>query len=160
MGKLKIMEAAMSSKRLQGEWNCQNYQLSIINFVGTIKNMELDPHTLQLIIHKISQQMRCPQCGKHIPIDFTSVRIAGDDFLLLQLRCDTCDAYIVLHASLRVAEHPGIEARDGTMNVSSSLNLREGEIDQLREALKQLGGSFESVFKKFGGEGIEKGKEE
>lgn len=112
--------------------------------------MELDPHTLQLIIHKIAQQMRCPQCGKRIPIDFTSVRIAGDDFLLLQLRCETCDAYIVLHASLRVIENAESKASDGTMNVSSSLNLKEAEIDQLREALRQAGGSFESVFKKYG----------
>ena len=114
--------------------------------------MELDPHTLQMIIHKIAQQMRCPQCGKRVPIDFTSVRIAGDDFLLLQLRCETCDAYIVLHASLRVMENAESKESDGTMNVSSSLDLKEGEIDQLREALKQAGGSFEAVFKKFGGE--------
>lgn len=112
--------------------------------------MEIDPHTLQHIIGKISQQMRCPQCGRKVPIDFTSVRIAADDFILLQLKCEMCDAYIVLHASLRVPE--GLEAaseQPGISNASSSLKLKDSELDQLREALKQSGGSFEQMFKKY-----------
>src|SRR5262245_30111077 len=57
-------------------------------------SMDIDPHTLQQIIQRIYQQMRCPQCSKRVPVDFSSVRLASDDFLLLQLKCDTCDAFI------------------------------------------------------------------
>ncbi len=115
--------------------------------------MELDPHTLQQIIRRIQQQMRCPQCGKKVPVDFTSVRLAGDDFLLLQLKCETCDAFIVLHAALQGVEsvHEGAE-QDLLSNASSSLQLNEGELNMLREGLTQSGGSFEQLFKKYGGE--------
>jgi hypothetical protein len=116
--------------------------------------MDLDPHTLQQIIQRIYQQMRCPQCGKRVPVDFTSVRMAGDDFMLLQLKCETCDAYIVLHASLQGAEQLGVQAtKDTTVNASSSLNLKENEVQMLGEALKQAGGSFEKLFQKYGKKG-------
>lgn len=113
--------------------------------------MELDPHTLQQIIQRIYQQMRCPQCGKRVPVDFTSVRLAADDFLLLQLRCDTCDAYIVLHASLQGGD---VLARkeDSTVNASSALHLKDGEVSALREALGQCDGSFEKLFQRYGGD--------
>lgn len=114
--------------------------------------MELDPHTLQQIIRRIEQQMRCPQCGKRVPVDFTSVRMAGDDFMLLQLKCETCDAYIVLHASLQGAERLGITSKDdATVNASSALNLKDKEVDMLREALRRSNGSFERLFHSFGG---------
>lgn len=113
--------------------------------------MDLDPHTLQLIIRKIEQQMRCPQCGKRVPVDFTSVRLMGDDFLLLQLKCDTCDAFIVLHATLQGAPQV-IEGKAGsTFNASSSLHLNENELQMLREALTQAGGSFDKLFQEYGG---------
>ncbi|MDD4318705.1 MAG: hypothetical protein PHW10_00030 [Candidatus Peribacteraceae bacterium] len=113
--------------------------------------MDLDPHTLQQIIRRIEQQMRCPQCGKRVPVDFSSVRMAGDDFMLLQLKCETCDAYIVLHASLQGAERLGVTSvKDARVNASSALHLKEGEVEMLQEALKQSGGSFEKLFRKFG----------
>src|SRR3989338_2775346 len=66
--------------------------LALMDFIMVHSSlMELDPHTLQLIIDRIEQQMRCPQCGKRIPVNMTSVRLAGDDFMLLQLECETCD---------------------------------------------------------------------
>ncbi|MBI3332269.1 hypothetical protein HYZ99_04945 [Candidatus Peregrinibacteria bacterium] len=113
--------------------------------------MDLDPHTLQQIIERIEQQMRCPQCGKRIPVDMTSVRLAGDDFMLLQLRCETCDAFIVLHASLQGAENllPKSE-KDGMVNASSTLNLKDDEVKMLRKALEDSDGSFSELFKKFG----------
>jgi hypothetical protein len=118
--------------------------------------MELDPHTLQQIIQRIYQQMRCPQCGKRIPVDFTSVRLAGDDFMLLQLKCEACDAYVVLHASLQGTENlsPIPQMKDETVNASSTLHLKDSEIATLREALGQSGGSFQKLFQQFG-EGIE-----
>jgi hypothetical protein len=113
--------------------------------------MELDPHTLQLIIQRIYQQMRCPQCGKRVPVDFNSVRMASDDFMLLQLKCDTCDAYIVLHASLQGAEQILKQTtEDETVNASSTLHLRDEEVTMLRDGLKECGGSFEALFQRFG----------
>ena len=112
--------------------------------------MEMDPHTFQQIIRRIEQQMRCPQCGKRIPVDFPSVRMAADDFMLLQLKCDTCNAYIVLQASLqgiqKIAAVPS--AGQDCMNASSTLLRKEDEVKLLQEALEQHGGSFEKMFSK------------
>ena len=114
--------------------------------------MDLDPHTLQQIIARIEQQMRCPQCGKRIPVDMTSVRMAGDSFMLLQLKCETCDAFIVLHASLQGAENLGVQNdKAGLENTSSTLNLKEDELKMLSSALEKSGGSFSEMFKQFGG---------
>ena len=117
--------------------------------------MHLDPHTLSLIIQRIERQMRCPQCGKRVPVSFAAVRIVGDDFLLLQLKCDTCDAFIVLHAALQgtdiLASKEAVEI-DSVRNASSSLTMSEDEVKMLREALSQSDGSFEEVFKKYGSE--------
>lgn len=114
-------------------------------------NMEFDPHTLQQIIQRIYQQMRCPQCGKRVPVDFNAVRMASDDFMLLQLKCDTCDAYIVLHASVQgTSQLPVITVQDETANASSSLHLKDEEVEQMRKGLEDCGGSFEKLFQKFG----------
>jgi hypothetical protein len=77
--------------------------------------------------------------------------MAADDFMLLQLKCETCDAYIVLHASLQGAEKLGITSvRDATVNASSALDLKEDEVKMLHEALDQAGGSFEKLFQAYG----------
>lgn len=113
--------------------------------------MEMDPHTFQQIIRRIEQQMRCPQCGKRMPVYFPSVHMAANDFFLLQLKCDTCDAYIVLNASLQ-----GIHAvrsapeNQQCVNASSSLQLKEEELAALRKGLEENGGSFEKMFQKTG----------
>ncbi|OIO53076.1 hypothetical protein AUJ46_05940 [Candidatus Peregrinibacteria bacterium CG1_02_54_53] len=114
--------------------------------------MELDPHTLQQILLRIRQQMRCPQCGKQVPVDFGAVRVVSENAMLLQLKCDTCNAFIVLHASLQGVEKMGAEpiASDARQNVSSSLKLSDHEMAMLHEALDQSDGSFENLFKKFG----------
>lgn len=113
--------------------------------------MEMDPHTFQQIIRRIEQQMRCPQCGKNIPVEFPSVRMAADDFLLLQLRCCTCDAYIVLHASLQgVHRLTCVPEGNDLINASSSLQLKDDELTLLRSALEVHGGSFEKMFQKAG----------
>ena len=114
--------------------------------------MDLDPHTLQEIIHRIYQQMRCPQCGKTVPINFASVQIAGEDFLLLRLHCETCDAHIVLHATLRGSAERGAKSTQALLNASSTLNLKEEEVKLLEKALEESGGSFEALFGKYGGE--------
>jgi hypothetical protein len=121
--------------------------------------MEFDPHTLHQIIQRIQQQMRCPQCGEKVPVDFASVRLTGDDFVLMQLKCDVCDAYIVLHASLAGIKSATVDKDDKNriMNASSSLCLNDDEIDALRAALQKSAGSFEQIFtdkKKDGQTGI------
>ena len=118
--------------------------------------MELDPHTLQQILERIKSQMRCPQCGKHVPVDFSSVRVAADDALLLQLKCDSCNAFIVLHASLQGVEHiktiPEEELKEGedVVNASSTLEVSKKEMEMLGSALEQSGGSFNKLFEDYG----------
>jgi hypothetical protein len=100
-----------------------------------LESMEFDPHTLHQIIQRIQQQMRCPQCGEKIPVDFASVRLTGDDFVLLQLKCEVCDAYIVLHASLQGMKAPQQEAKEekeSGLNASSALTLKEKKASEER----------------------------
>ena len=110
--------------------------------------MEFDPHTLHQIIQRIQQQMRCPQCGEKVPADFASVRLTGDDFVLMQLRCDQCDAYIVLHASLQGLKGVKLQKEDKEriMNASSTLCQKDTEIEVLRSAIEGASGSFEEIF--------------
>lgn len=110
--------------------------------------MDFDPHSLHQIIQRIRQQMRCPQCGEKVPVDFPSMRLTGDDFALLQLKCDCCDAYIVLHASLQglKAVVAGKDDQKRIMNASSSLCEKDGELEVLRTVLSSAGGSFERLF--------------
>ena len=111
-------------------------------------NMEFDPHTLHQIVQRIQQQMRCPQCGEKIPVDFTCVRLTGDDYVLMQLKCDICDAYIVLQASLAGIKGVKLEKEDQEkiLNASSSLCMRDDEVGLLHEALEKAAGSFEQMF--------------
>jgi hypothetical protein len=110
--------------------------------------MEFDPHTLHQILQRIKQQMRCPQCGERVPVEFASVRLTGDDFVLLQLKCETCEAYIVLHASLQGIKPAVAAVTEGAhgVNASSTLCLTEGEVEHLRGAIESAGGSFASLF--------------
>lgn len=110
--------------------------------------MDFDPHTLHQIIQKIQQQMRCPQCGEKVPVDFASVRLTGDDFMLMQLRCDMCDAYIVLHASLQGLQNLKIEKEEkgSIVNASSTLCEKDTEVEALRAELQKAGGKFEELF--------------
>jgi hypothetical protein len=112
--------------------------------------MEYNPHSLNQILIRIREQMRCPQCGTRVTVDFPSIKLAGDDFMLLQLKCDSCNAFIVLHVNLTdnkastAANHPGLA------NASSSLSLDQEQMTTLRNALKASGGSFEKLFKQHG----------
>ena len=116
------------------------------------KVMDIDPHTLQQILQRIYQQMRCPQCGKRVPVDFSSVRVVADQAMLLQLKCNMCNAYIVLHASLQGVDELGATPykEDITANVSTSLELSKEELAMLREGLTESSGSFEELFNKYG----------
>jgi hypothetical protein len=107
--------------------------------------MDLSPHSLHMILNRIREQMRCPQCGTPVPVDFPAIKIAGDDFMLLQLCCASCSAFIVLHVNLadKSAKQP---ASRPLMNASSTLSLTEQEMTTLRSALKKYDGSFEKLF--------------
>ena len=96
--------------------------------------------------------MRCPQCGKHVPIDFSSVQVVSDDSMLLQLRCDSCNAFIVLHASLQGVEHVREEMNEGDdmANVSSTMQISKEELSMLSTALEQSDGSFSKMFEQYG----------
>lgn len=107
--------------------------------------MDYDPHTIHAIIQRIQQQLRCPQCSRKIPVDWQAIRLTGDDFVLLQLRCDSCDAYIVLHAVCRAGEAPQ-DAKLRMLNASSLLARSDVEVERIREALARTDGSFERMF--------------
>jgi len=118
--------------------------------------MDIDPHTLQQILQRIQQQMRCPQCGRHVPVDFSAVRVVADAAMLLQLNCDGCNAFIVLHASLQGVDNLKTQAiEDGTVNASSNLHMSDSEVKMLKSALQQSDGSFEKLFNKYGKEETE-----
>ena len=110
--------------------------------------MNHNPHTLNQILVRIREQMRCPQCGTKVQVDFPSIKLAGDSFLLLQLKCGSCNAFIVLHVNLTDATNATIppDAKQAMLNSSSSLTLDENEMKTLRNALEHAGGSFEKLF--------------
>ena len=111
--------------------------------------MDIDPHTLQQILQRIHQQMRCPQCGKRVPVDFSSVQVVDGDAMLLQLKCEMCNAYIVLHASIQGSEKLGVQIDEVNMmsNASSAIQVPDKEVKELRNTLEKAGGSFDKLFK-------------
>lgn len=111
--------------------------------------MDFNPHSLHQILTRIREQMRCPQCGTRVEVDFPSIKIAGDTFMLLQLKCQSCAAFIVLHVNLseqKIAESPTTESAK-LLNASSSMSLSKDEMGTLRSALAAYDGSFEKMFK-------------
>jgi len=121
--------------------------------------MEIDPHTIQQILTKVRDQLRCPQCRKRVDVSMESLKVMGDDFAVMQLKCMTCDACIMLHASLSnvelkqgkvtgeiVLEPASKENSDNTKNASTNLILDPEEINSLRKHLKECGGSFMKMF--------------
>ena len=111
--------------------------------------MEMDPHTLQQILEKIHQQMRCPQCGKKVPVTLEAIKVISEEAMLLQLKCEGCNAYIVLQASLSGIEQVSAPPyRENEFANASSALTDEKSIELLRRALEVSGGSFEKMFKK------------
>jgi hypothetical protein len=113
-----------------------------------LQPMEFDPHTLQQILHRIYQQMRCPQCGKKVPVDLGSIQVVSEEAMLLQLRCEDCNAYIVLQASLQGIDAltaPPYEANE-TANASSDLQINRGDLETVRHTLSDVNGSFKDFF--------------
>ena len=115
---------------------------------GTIESMDFNPHSLHQILTRIREQMRCPQCGTRVPVDFPAIKLAGDSFMLLQLKCESCTAFIVLHVNLaeQVQKENLTDEQSALLNASSTLSLSEDEMKTLRSALRSCEGSFEKLF--------------
>ncbi len=113
--------------------------------------MDFNPHSLHQILTRIREQMRCPQCGTRVPIDFPSIKMTGDSFMLLQLRCESCSAFIVLHVNLaEQARSEHADEHSARLNASSTLTLSDDEMQTLRSALGAYEGSFQNLFQAFG----------
>ena len=120
---------------------------------GILTVMEMDPHTLQQILDRIQQQVRCPQCGKEVPADFQSVKVVSESAMLLQLKCENCNAYVVLQASLRGVEQisaPPYE-EDECANASTGMSSHKDDVVQIKSALQKSGGKFSTMFKEEAG---------
>ena len=89
-----------------------------------------------------------------------ALKVMGDDFAVMQLKCLTCDACIMLHASLSsadlksgkvttgeiVLEETSEENSRKTKNASTKLLIDPEELKALRKHLKESGGSFMELF--------------
>lgn len=126
------------------------YSETTAYFCYTKTLMDYNPHSLHQILTRIREQMRCPQCGTRVAVDFPSIKLAGEDFVLLQLKCESCNAFIVLHVNLTDGKSSAVphNESDGKRNISSTLHLDEQEMNTLRSALQTSGGSFEKLFQK------------
>jgi len=113
--------------------------------------MEFNPHSLNQILLRIREQMRCPQCGTGISVDFPAIKLAGDSFMLLELKCEACMSFIVLHVNL-MEKTTEVVAEEvvPSVNASSSVTLSADEMKTLRSALQTFDGSFEKMFQKHG----------
>ena len=122
--------------------------------------MDIDPHSIQQLLEKIRSQLRCPQCTRRVDVALGSLKVVGETFAVFQLQCQTCDAYLLLHATLRlivpvgdgVRTQPGQVVADGKAqgreqwNISTTLQLAPQELALLRASLKEAGGSFAKLF--------------
>jgi hypothetical protein len=66
--------------------------------------------------------------------------------MLLQLKCNSCSAFIVLHVNVS-QEASDVPERVKLMNASSGMSLTKEEMGTLRSALTAYDGSFEKMFK-------------
>ncbi len=108
--------------------------------------MDLTPHALNTILETVRDQVRCPQCGSRIPINFQSVKVTGDDFMILEIKCGSCSAFMVLQINTKAGALADVTNVPSFTNVSSTLTVAEADLTALKESLKESGGSFEKMF--------------
>lgn len=111
-----------------------------------MSDMDCNPHALHQILLRIREQMRCPQCGTKVSVDFPAIKMAGEEYVLLQLKCASCKACIVLHVSMTEVKYALAADHDGCRNASSAMHFDENEVMVLRAELERSGGSFASLF--------------
>jgi hypothetical protein len=135
-------------KRRSHVWHIIETWLVLYNNIA----MDFNPHALNQILVRIREQMRCPQCGTGVMVDFPAIKLAGDTFMLLELKCDACASFIVLHVNLleKATDESKTSEVKPSMNASSSVSLSADEMKTLRSALKKFEGSFEKMFKEHG----------
>ena len=94
--------------------------------------------------------MRCPQCGRKVPVDLSTIQVVSEDVMILQLKCHECEAYVVLQASLQGIDKisaPPYEV-DAKANASTELESGKHDLRKVRAALQKVDGSFEKLFTK------------
>ncbi|MEQ1849683.1 MAG: hypothetical protein ABL890_03785 [Candidatus Peribacteraceae bacterium] len=114
--------------------------------------MEFNPHSLNQILLRIRDQMRCPQCGTGVQVDFPAIKLASDNFMILELKCDACMSFIVLHVNMLGKNTDDMSNSELFLGESAmpSMTLSEDEMGTLRSALQSYEGSFEKMFQKHG----------
>ena len=106
--------------------------------------MEIDPHTIQMIISKVQDQLRCPQCRKKMEVNLESLKVLGGALAVMQMQCPACDAHIMLHTS--ISRVPSNDPKDVGRNASSRLTVDIDEIKTIKEGIKKAEGSFTKMF--------------
>lgn len=106
--------------------------------------MEIDPHTIQMIITKVQDQLRCPQCRKKMEVNLESLKVLGSGVAVMQMQCPACDAHIMLHTSISTV--PSDDPKDAVRNASSKLTVDIDEIKTIKDGIEKAEGSFTKMF--------------
>jgi hypothetical protein len=109
--------------------------------------MEIDPHTIQQILLKVREQLRCPQCTRKLEVTFDSLKVLSNSFAVFQLQCLTCNAYIMLYATVRGQRHLLEPLPNTKHNFSTEITLEQEELQALQKCLEKADGSFSTLFK-------------
>ncbi|MBT3835395.1 hypothetical protein HOF56_04085 [Candidatus Peribacteria bacterium] len=111
--------------------------------------MEIDPHTIQQILTKVREQLKCPQCRKKVDVTMESLKVVGDGFSVMQLKCEVCDAHIMLYANMAsgtLSFSPPYEDHKVGQNASSSMAIHDVDVNQIKDSISKSGGSFMNLF--------------
>jgi hypothetical protein len=111
--------------------------------------MEIDPHTIQQILTKVREQLKCPQCKKRVDVTMESLKVVGDDFSVMQLKCEVCDAHIMLYANMAsgtLSFNPPYADQKIGQNASSSMTMHDVDLEKIKDSIKKSDGSFMNLF--------------
>ena len=106
--------------------------------------MDIDPHTIQQILTRIREQLRCPQCRKRMEVSLESLKVLGENFVVMQMQCGTCDAHIMLHATIAMKKES--EDPESGKNASTKLMVDIDDIKELEKSIQKSNGSFTKLF--------------
>ena len=105
--------------------------------------MNIDPHTIQQLLMRIREQLRCPQCRKHMDVNLEALKVLGENFAVMQMQCTACDAHIMLHATIAYGKK---EEQAVGKNASTQLMVDIDDIKALETSLQKSNGSFMKLF--------------
>lgn len=103
--------------------------------------MDIDPHTIQQILMTVREQLRCPQCRKRIDVRLDALKVLNNQFAVIQAKCPSCSAHIMLHASIVVGT-----GADAMKNASSRITVEIDEVKEIERGLQKYNGSFTKLF--------------